>query len=110
LVTRLHRSGPEGNLELAFEARMKVIERAWRMHLDEILYPQSEALDARSLTDALEQPDLDRGLGSPPEFNFDPTRPRRSGRSEIQEIDDEGRDPDRDDHADGQAERRADPW
>src|SRR5262249_57555026 len=50
LVTRLHRSGPEGNLELAFEARMKVIERAWRMHLDEILYPQSEALDPRPLT------------------------------------------------------------
>jgi len=110
LVSRLHRSGPEGNLELAFEARMKVIERAWRMHLDEILYPQSEALEAESLTDALEKPDLDLGLGSPPEFSFDPTRPRGSGRGQIEEIDDERGDPDRDDHPDGQTERRADPW
>lgn len=110
LVTRLHRAGPEGNLELAFEARMKVIERAWRMHLDEILYPQSERLEAPSLSEALEEPDLDLGLGSPPEFSFDPTRPRRSGRGQVHEIDEEGGEADRDDQADGQAKRRADPW
>ena len=49
------------------------IERAWRAHLDEILYPQSDSLDAPSLSDALERPDLDLDLGSPPEFSFDPT-------------------------------------
>ena len=39
MASRLHRQGPQGNLELAFEARMREIERAWRTHLDEILYP-----------------------------------------------------------------------
>jgi hypothetical protein len=110
LVTRLHRDGPEGNLQLAFDAPMNVIERAWRMHLDEIVYPQSERLEAQSLTEALEEPDLDVGLGQPPEFSFDPTRPRRSGRRQIKEIDEEGGEPDRDDQADGEPERRADPW
>jgi len=38
LVSRLRRQGPQGNLELAFEARVRDIERAWRAHLDEILY------------------------------------------------------------------------
>jgi hypothetical protein len=110
LVTRLHRDGPEGNLQLAFEAPMNVIERAWRMHLDEIVYPQSERLEAQSLTEALEEPDLDRGLGQPPEFSFDPTQRRRSRRRQIQEIDEEGGESDRDDQADGEPERRADPW
>src|SRR5262245_16683165 len=110
LVSRLHREGPAGNLELVFEAPMNVIERAWRMHLDEILYPQSESLDAASLTDALEQPDLDRDLGSPPEFGFDPTRPRRSARRQIDEVDEEDGRAEPEDHADGQSQRRADPW
>jgi hypothetical protein len=47
MASRLHREGPRGNLELAFEARMREIERAWRMHLDEILYPQSESVPLR---------------------------------------------------------------
>ena len=89
---------------------MNVIERAWRMHLDEIVYPQSERLEAQSLTEALEEPDLDRGLGQPPEFSFDPTQRRRSRRRQIQEIDEEGGESDRDDQADGEPERRADPW
>jgi hypothetical protein len=110
LVTRLHREGPEGNLELAFEARMSEIERAWRMQLDEVLYPQSEApLEAPSLSDALEEPDLDLGLGSPPEFSFDPTRPARSKGRLVEEIDEQGREADRDEQPDRQSQRRTDP-
>jgi hypothetical protein len=109
MASRLHRAGPRGNLELAFDARMREIERAWRAHLDEILYPQSESLEASSLTDAMDQPDLDLGLGSPPEFGFDPTRPRRS-RSELVEPEDEQRgQADRDQNSDREPERRADP-
>jgi hypothetical protein len=78
MASRLHRQGPQGNLELAFEARMREIERAWRVQLDEILYPQSDSLEAPSLSDALERPDIDLELGTPPEFSFDPTRPRGS--------------------------------
>jgi hypothetical protein len=110
MAARLHREGPEGNLELAFEARMGEIERAWRMHLDDILYRQSESLETGSLTDALERPDLDLGLGSPPEFRFDPTRPRSSRRDLVEEIDEESGEGDGDDHSNRQAQRRADPW
>jgi len=79
LVSRLHREGPEGNLQLAFEAPMREIERAWRSHLDEILYPQPEDLGAGSLTEALAQTSpgrssetqpFDLELGAPPEFSF----------------------------------------
>jgi hypothetical protein len=109
LASRLHREGPIGNLELAFDARMREIERAWRTHLDEILYPQAESLESSSLSDAMESPDLDLGLGSPPEFSFDPTRPRRS-RSELVEPEDEqGGKTHRDQDPDREPERRADP-
>jgi hypothetical protein len=110
MASRLHRQGPRGNLELAFEARIRDIERAWRGHLDEILYPQSESLAAPSLNDALERPDLDLGLGSPPDFSFDPTRTRRSRRKLVEEEDEYERHPDRDQYADRESERRADPW
>jgi hypothetical protein len=90
MASRLHSQGPQGNLELAFEARMREIERAWRTHLDEILYPQSESPEAPSLSDALERPDFDLELGTPPEFSFDPTRPRRSAEREVEEVDDDG--------------------
>jgi hypothetical protein len=110
MASRLHRAGPRGNLELAFEARMRDIERAWRGHLDEILYPQSESLAAPSLNDALERPDLDLGLGSPPDFSFDPTRTRRSRRNLVEEEDEYERHPDRDQYADRESERRTDPW
>jgi hypothetical protein len=109
MVSRLHSHGARGNLELALEARMRDIERAWRMHLDEIVYPQSETIEAQNLTDALERPDLDLGLGSPPEFRFDPTRRRRSGGDLVEEVDEERRERDRDDQADREAQRRADP-
>jgi hypothetical protein len=109
MVSRLHSQGPRGNLELALEGRMRDIERAWRMHLDEIVYPQSEALEGGTLTDALERPDLDLGLGSPPDFRFDPTRRRRSRGDLVEQEDDEPRQGDGGDHADRQAQRRADP-
>jgi hypothetical protein len=88
MAARLHRDGPRGNLELAFETRMRDIERAWRMHLDEILYPQSDLLEAPSLSDAGDRPDVEIELGTPPEFRFEPTRPRRS-RGELIEREDE---------------------
>jgi hypothetical protein len=88
MAARLHRDGPRGNLELAFETRMRDIERAWRMHLDEILYPQSDLLEAPSLSDAGDRPDVEIELGTPPEFRFEPTRPRRS-RGELIEHEDE---------------------
>jgi hypothetical protein len=91
MASRLHRQGPQGNLELAFEARMREIERAWRTHLDEILYPQADSLESQSLTDALERPDIDLELGTPPEFSFDPTTSRRSrsAEREVEEVDDQ---------------------
>jgi hypothetical protein len=91
MASRLHRQGPQGNLELAFEARMREIERAWRTHLDEILYPQADSLESQSLTDALERPDIDLELGTPPEFSFDPTTTRRSrsAEREVEEVDDQ---------------------
>ena len=109
MVSRLHRQGPRGNLELAFEARMPEIERAWRSHLDEILYPQSDSIEAPSLREAVEQPDFDLNLGTPPEFSFDPTRPRRSRREQVEEIDDQGRERNGDEHPDREARRRTDP-
>jgi hypothetical protein len=88
MASRLHRNGARGNLELAFEARMRDIEKAWRMHLDEILYPQADSLESDSLSDALEKPDFDLELGSPPEFSFDPTTSRRLPEREVEEVDD----------------------
>jgi hypothetical protein len=112
LVSRLHREGPQGNLELAFDARMREIERAWRQHLDEILYPQSEGLGP-SLSEALESSEIDLGLGSPPEFSFDPTRPngrsRSSGRELVEGVDERGAGDDGRDQPRRQPRRRADP-
>jgi len=109
LASRLHREGARGNLELAFDARMRDIERAWRAHLDEILYPQAESLEASSLSDAMEEPDLDLGLGSPPEFRFDPTRRRRSAEREIEEVDDQGADANGSRQAEREPRGRSDP-
>src|SRR3954452_25109063 len=80
MASRLHREGPRGNLELAFEARMRDIERAWRMHLDEILYRQSDSLDEESPSDVLRRPDLDLDLTT--DFSFDTTTPRGSAERE----------------------------
>jgi hypothetical protein len=54
LASRLRREGARANLELAFEAPMREIEKAWRQHLDEILYPSEQA--AEPLADTGEQP------------------------------------------------------
>ena len=56
LASRLHREGARGNLELAFDAPMREIERAWRHHLDEILYPPEPG--AEPLADTGEQPSV----------------------------------------------------
>lgn len=73
LVSRLRREGPEGNLELAFEAPIREIEKAWRRHLDEIQY-RLEA-SGPSLSEAMR----DAGL-TPPEG--EPTLRRRRPRDE----------------------------
>jgi hypothetical protein len=56
LASRLNREGARGNLELAFEAPMREIEKAWRHHLDEILYPPSSDPSAAPLADTGEKP------------------------------------------------------
>lgn len=56
LASRLHREGPRGNLQLAFEASMREIEKAWRQHLDEIVYPPEPGAE----------PLADSGVGSSP--------------------------------------------
>ncbi len=125
LVSRLHREGPQGNLELAFEASMREIERAWRMHLDEILYPQAETLEG-SLGEALDQTaparadetqPFDLELGEPPDFSFDPTdrngrgrRTRPRSARELIEDPDEGEGGDhRGEEPRRETRRRADP-
>jgi hypothetical protein len=109
MASRLHRQGPQGNLELAFEARMREIERAWRSHLDETLYPQSESLEGASLDDAVELRDIEIELGTPPEFSFDPTTPRPSRRDQVEDIDDQRSQADGDRYADREPQRGPDP-
>ncbi len=46
LVQRLRRDGPRGNIELAFEARLRDVERAWRDHLKEMASPRAPDLGA----------------------------------------------------------------
>ena len=91
LVSRLRREGPVGNLELAFEAPAREIEKAWRRHLDEILYrvesdepSLGEAMREAGLTPPEGEPRLrrrtpqdaetfgDLDIGTLPEFGFEP--------------------------------------
>ena len=69
---------------------MRDIERAWRVHLDDILYRQSDSGE-ESPSDVLERPDLDLDLDLDlgDEWSFDPTTPRSAER-EIEEVDDHG--------------------
>jgi hypothetical protein len=108
MASRLHRQGPRGNLELAFESRMREIERAWRIHLDEILYPQSDAA-APSPADALEHRDVELELGVPPEFRFEPGPPRRSRGQLVEHEDQQGGESDGYQDPDRETQRRADP-
>jgi len=55
LASRIRRDGPRAALELVFEAPSREIERAWRSHLDEILYPQ-ESSGVDPLADTGERP------------------------------------------------------
>lgn len=48
LVARLRRGGPRASLELAFDAPISEIERAWRAHLDELAAPYSTTSSASS--------------------------------------------------------------
>ena len=41
MALRLRRDGARGNIELAFGARMREVERAWREQLDELAYGRS---------------------------------------------------------------------
>jgi hypothetical protein len=117
MASRLHRDGPRGNLELAFEARTRDIERAWRMHLDDVLYRQSDSGE-ESPSDLMQRPDLDLNLDLDVEdWSFDPDvrRPRtsppdhRSPESEIEEVNDQGGNSHRRDQPDRQSRRRPDP-
>jgi len=56
LVSRLHRSGARGNLQLAFDAPVAEIERLWRRYLREEI-PRAGGIDER--------------LSPPPEFSSD---------------------------------------
>jgi hypothetical protein len=56
LASRLHREGAQGNLQLAFDTRMHEIEKAWRQHLDEIVYPAGTEPGADPLQDTGERP------------------------------------------------------
>ena len=56
LASRLHREGAQGNLELAFDASMREIEKAWRQHLDDIIYPAAAEPGSDPLQDTGERP------------------------------------------------------
>jgi hypothetical protein len=60
LVSRLRKDGAQGNLELAFDARLRDIEREWRRHLRDEAGPRSE-LGGR----LVEQPHEDGGPREP---------------------------------------------
>ena len=56
LAARTRKEGAESSLEMAFEARIGEIERGWRRHLDEIVYPQGAEPGTDPLLDTREQP------------------------------------------------------
>ena len=64
LAARTRKEGSVSSLEMAFEARIGEIERGWRRHLDEILYPQGAEPGADPLSDTGERPSP---LDAPPE-------------------------------------------
>ena len=56
LASRLRKEGPDANLEFAFEATSREIEKAWRHHLDDMLYPAAATPGADPLQDTGERP------------------------------------------------------
>lgn len=78
LASRIRREGPRAALELVFEAPSREIERAWRQHLDEILYPQ-EASELDPLADTGERP-------SPLGETASPLRRRRGREVDLHDL------------------------
>jgi hypothetical protein len=66
LVSRLRREGPEGNLQLAFEAPLREIERAWRLYLDDVITRRSADSKPRPHPPSEEIPRLDELGGELP--------------------------------------------
>jgi hypothetical protein len=56
MASRLRKEGPDANLEFSFEATKREIEKAWRHHLDDILYPAAATPGADPLQDTGERP------------------------------------------------------
>jgi hypothetical protein len=80
LASRLRREGARSSLELAFDAGSREIEKAWRLHLDEILHPAGSEPGADPLLDTGERPSpLDPELEAAPS----PLRRRRPAEPEV---------------------------
>ena len=90
---------------------MRDIERAWRIHLDEILYRQPDSPDEESPSDVMRRPDLDLDLDLDltTDFSFDPTTPRRSAEHEKEDVDDHGGNSHRRDQPEREPRWRPDP-
>ena len=76
LASRIRREGAAAALELVFEASAREIEKAWRSHLDEIVYPQGAEGGSDPLLDTGERPSP---LGERPS----PLRRRRETEPEV---------------------------
>lgn len=113
LVSRLRRDGPRANLELAFDARFRDIERAWRSHLDRIADPRSTGLDGD--TDAgVELRHRQREFESIAELDLktdlDLEKSPELGGGLVEDPHERERERDGGEHPDQEPRRRADPW
>jgi hypothetical protein len=89
LASRLHKEGAVGNLEMAFDARMHEIERGWRAHLDEIVYPPESGPGIDPLIDTGEKPSPLGGRGAAPDpLSDEKPSPLRIPREEPVDIHD----------------------
>lgn len=86
LASRLRKEGAEANLELAFDARMHEIERGWRAHLDEIVYPQDAEPGVDPLIDTGERPSLVDGRKKPAPLSDEKPSPLRLPREAPVDI------------------------
>jgi hypothetical protein len=87
LAARLRREGPEANLEMAFDARLHEIERGWRAHLDEIMFPHGAEPGADPLVDTGEKPSP-LAAGAPAPLSDGKPSPLRPPREEPVDIHD----------------------
>jgi hypothetical protein len=98
LVSRLRRDGARGNLELAFEAPLREVERAWREQLDEMIYPSSDEPTLAELElEELAMPRLPR------------RRSAEMGAPQVQQPYDQGRERNGGQEAEREPGGRADP-